>query len=185
MAYLQSNEGSYEEIAGGIDGVLLDFSENLGPFSEECNGFQLVATDDLTPNTTIIATRISPIAVSVLFGYFESRNFSSNQTLLRKNSLGHEELDTTIHNFGLKKTQAARQLRSWKGSKLMIDEHVLTILSVEISSSISDRLSILLEEIIEISLDSMLPSKSKKMNNDSSDLPRFSLAQSSDVMEKY
>ena len=67
----------------------------------------------------------------------------------------------------------------------MIDEHVLTKSSLEIASSISDKLSISLEEINEMSLDSMLPSKSKKMNNDSSDLPRFSLAQSSDVMEKY
>ena len=118
-----------------------------------------------------------------MFGYFESRNFSLNQTLPRKNSPEHEELDTTIHNFGLKRTQATRQLRSWKGSKLMIDEHVLTISSVEIASSISDRLSSFLEEIIEISLDSMLPSKSKKMNNDSPSLFRLALAQSCDVME--
>ena len=90
-----------------------------------------------------------------------------------------------IHYFGLKRTQAARQLRSWKGSKFMIDEHVLTMSSVEIASSISDRLSISLEEIIEMSLDSMLPSKSKKMNDDSSGSSKLALAQSSDVMENY
>ena len=57
--------------------------------------------------------------------------------------------------------------------------------SVEIASSISDRLSILLEEIFEISLDSMLPSKSKKMNDDSSGSSKLALAQRSDVMENY
>ena len=57
--------------------------------------------------------------------------------------------------------------------------------SVEIASSISDRLSISLEEIIEMSLDSMLPSKSKKMNDDSSGSSRLALAQSSDEMEMY
>ena len=57
--------------------------------------------------------------------------------------------------------------------------------SVEIASSISDRLSISLKEIIEMSLDSMLPSKSKKMNDDSSGSSGLALAQSSDVMEKY
>ena len=67
----------------------------------------------------------------------------------------------------------------------MIDEHVLTILSVDIASSISDRLSISLEEIIEMSLDSMLPYKSKKMNDDSSGSSRLALAQSSDDMEIY
>ena len=67
----------------------------------------------------------------------------------------------------------------------MIDEHVLTMSSVEIASSISDRLSISLEEIIEMFLDSILPSKSKKMNDDSSCSSRLALAQSSDVMEKY
>ena len=67
----------------------------------------------------------------------------------------------------------------------MIDEHVLTMSSVEIASSISDRSSISLKEIIEMSLDSMLLSKSKKMNDDSSDSSRLALAQSNDVMEKY
>ena len=67
----------------------------------------------------------------------------------------------------------------------MIDEHVLTMSSLEIDSSISDRLSISLEEIIEMSLDSMLPSKSKKMNDDSSGSSRLALAQSSDEMEMY
>ena len=58
MAYLQSNEGSSEEIAGVVDGVLLDVSENLSQSSKESNGIRLVTTDDSTPNTTIIATRI-------------------------------------------------------------------------------------------------------------------------------
>jgi len=61
----------------------------------------------------------------------------------------------------------------------------LTIPSVEILSSISDRLPISLEEIIEMTLDSILSSKSKKMNNDSSDSSRLALAQNSDVMESY
>ena len=101
MVYLQSNEGSSEEIAGVVGDVLLDVSENVSQSSEERNGFRLVATSDSTPNTTIIATIISPEAVYVLFGYFESHNFPSNQTLPRENSPGHEELDTIIHNFGL------------------------------------------------------------------------------------
>ena len=67
----------------------------------------------------------------------------------------------------------------------MTDEHVLTMSSVEIASSISDRSTISLKEIIEMSLDSMLLSKSKKMNDDSSDSSRLALAQSNDVMEKY
>ena len=160
MAYLQSNEGNSEEIAGVVDGVLHDVSENVSQSSEERNGIRLVNSN---PNTTTTATRITPEAVSALFGYFEFCNIPSNQTLPRKNSPGHEELDMIIHNFGLKRTQAASQLKSWKGSTFMIDEHVLTMSSVEIASSISDRLSISLEEIIEMSLDSMLPSKSKKM----------------------
>ena len=61
----------------------------------------------------------------------------------------------------------------------------LTIPSVEILSSISDRLPISLEEIIEMTLDSILSSKSKKMNNDSSGSSRLALAQNSDVMESY
>ena len=182
MAYLQSNEVSSEEIAGVVDGVLHDVSENVSHSSEERNGIRLLNSN---PNPTITATRITPGAISALFCYIESCNFPSNQTLPRKKSPGHEELNVIIHNFGLKRTQAARQLRSWKGSKFMIDEHVLTMSSVEIASSISDRLSISLEEIIEISLDSMLPFKSKKMNDDSSGSSRLALAQSSDVMEKY
>ena len=75
MAYLQSNKGSSEEIAGDVDGILLDVSENVSQFSEERNGFWLVTTDGSTPNTTIIVTRISLEAVSTLFGYFGSRNF--------------------------------------------------------------------------------------------------------------
>ena len=110
MVYLQSNEGSSEEIVGGVDGVLLDVSENVSQSSEEHNGIRLVSTDDSTPNTIITATRITPKAVSAFFGYFESCNFPSNQTLPRKRSPGHEELDMIIHNFGLKRTQAARQL---------------------------------------------------------------------------
>ena len=39
MAYLQSNKGSSEEIAGDVDGILLDVSENVSQFSEERNGF--------------------------------------------------------------------------------------------------------------------------------------------------
>ena len=104
MVYLQSNEGSSEEIAGVVDGVLLDVSENVSQSSEKRNGFLLVTTDDSTPNTTIIAIRISLEAVSTLFGYFESRNFPSDQTLPRKKSPGHEELNVIIHNFGLKRT---------------------------------------------------------------------------------
>ena len=115
-----------------------------------------------------------------MFGHFESRNFPSNQILPQKKNPGHEEIDTIIHNFGLKRTQAVRQLRSWKVTKFMIDEYVLTMSSVEISSSISDRLSISLEEIIEI-----LPSKSKKTNDDSSGSSRLALAQSSDEIEMY
>ena len=67
----------------------------------------------------------------------------------------------------------------------MIDEHVLTMSSLEIASSISDILSISLEEMIKMSLDSMLPSKSKKTNDDSSGSSRLALAHSSDVMERY
>ena len=77
-----------------------------------------------------------------LFSYFESRNFPVNQTLTRKKSPSHQKLDTIILCFGLKCTQATRQLRSWKGSKFVIDEHVLTMSTEDITSSISDRLSI-------------------------------------------
>ena len=102
-AYSQSNEGSSEEIAGIVDGVLLEVSENVSQSSEERNGSRLVNIDDSTPNNTILATRITPEAVSALFGYFESRNFPSNQILPRKKNPGHEELDTIIHHFSLKK----------------------------------------------------------------------------------
>ena len=73
-----------------------------------------------------------------------------------------------IHSLGSKKTQAARQLRYWKESKFMFDEHVLTLSTEKIASNISDRLSVSAKEIVELSLDSMLPSKSKKLNDDSS-----------------
>ena len=46
MAYLQSNEGSSEEIAGGVDSVLLDVSKNVSQSSEKHNGIQHVTTDD-------------------------------------------------------------------------------------------------------------------------------------------
>ena len=59
MAYLQSNEGSSEEIAGVVDGVLHDASGNVSQSSEERNGIRLV-----------IATRITPEAVSALIFYF-------------------------------------------------------------------------------------------------------------------
>ena len=48
-----------------------------------------------------------------------------NQTLPRKKLPCHQELDMIIHTLGSKKTQAARQLRYWKESKFMINEHVL------------------------------------------------------------
>ena len=109
MAYLQSNEVSSEEIAGVVDGVLHDVSENVSHSSEERNGIRLLNSN---PNPTITVTRIKPEAVSTLFGYYEFCNFPSNQKFLRKKSPRYEELDTIIHNFGLKRTQATRQLRS-------------------------------------------------------------------------
>ena len=132
MTCLQSNEGSSEERAGVLDGVLLDVSENVSQYSEERNGIRLVTTDDSNLNTTIITTRITPEALSTLFGYFESYNIPSNQILPRKKSPGHEKLDMIIRNFGLKRIQAAHQLRSWEGSKFMIEEDVLTMSSLEI-----------------------------------------------------
>ena len=108
-----------------------------------------------------------------------------NQTLPRKKLPCHQELDMIIHSLGSKKTQAARQLRSWKESKFMFDEHILTLSTEKIASNISDRLSNSAKEIVELSLDSILPSKSKKLNDDSSGSSRLTLAQSSDVMETY
>ena len=84
MAYLQSNNESSEELAGAVDGVFPFVSENKSPSSEERNGKRLVTTYN-SPVSTKIATRITPEAVSALFGYFESRNFPMNQTLPRKN----------------------------------------------------------------------------------------------------
>ena len=46
MAYLQSNEGSSEVIAGGVDSVLLDVSKNVSQSSGKHNGIQHVTTDD-------------------------------------------------------------------------------------------------------------------------------------------
>ena len=59
MAYLQSNEGSPEEIVDVVDGVLLDVSKNEIQSSEEHNGIRFV-----------IVTRITPEAESVLIFYF-------------------------------------------------------------------------------------------------------------------
>ena len=59
MAYLQSNEGSPEEIADVVDDVLLDVSVNVSQSSEEHNRIRCV-----------IVTRITPEAVSALIFYF-------------------------------------------------------------------------------------------------------------------
>ena len=67
----------------------------------------------------------------------------------------------------------------------MIDEHVLIMPTKEIASSISNILSISAEEIIELSLDSILPSKSKKLTDDISGSSRLDLTQSSTTMENY
>ena len=105
MAYLQSDDESSEEIAGVVDDEFSFVSENESPSSVERNGRRLVTTDESTATTTI-ATRITPEAVSALFGYFKSRTFPMNQTLPRKNSPYHQELDIIIYSFGLKRTQA-------------------------------------------------------------------------------
>ena len=87
-------------------------------------------------------------------------------------------MDMIILSFSLKRTQAARQLRFWKESKFMINEFFLTMLNEEIASSILDKLPVSVEEVIELSFDSMFPYKSKKLNDDSSGSSNVALAQS-------
>ena len=87
MNYVQSNDDNSKEIVGVIDVVFSDVSQIESSSTEERNSRRLVIRDD-SPATTTSATRITPEAISALFGYFGCRIFSMNQTLPLKNHMG-------------------------------------------------------------------------------------------------
>ena len=90
--------------------------------------------------------RITKEGIAALHNYFEARRWPRNAKMPKVNTDGM--LDRIIHRFGLKRSQASRQLRAWKLIKYDNAQVEIVLNPEDIEISIMEGISMELEEYV-------------------------------------